>query len=286
ALSTLQALLADATRSRYSADLLLNYGNEIVGAVSKPGSANRAALQTALDASLERLAGDSGLSVADQLGAVQARVSLALLDVKGSKPLAPSLTPEMVRLVQAAVAQADQRSLDRYERQSVIPSAAHLLSQAGLLDASDALLQAELPQAISPYYHMLVLSSNAKLRGDRKSALQWSEQAYANAVGPATRLQWGSSHVLRLIDLAPSEVARIEAAAAQVIAELDPRADTFFERNRRSLEKMVKRLALWGQQPGHAPVVQKLRAQLDGVCAGLPPADAARPACQAIFAKS
>ena len=52
-------------------------------------------------------------------------------------------------------------------------------------------------------------ASNARKRGDKVVAVGWYEQAYARAEGPATRLQWGSSYVRALVDLAPGESARL-----------------------------------------------------------------------------
>jgi hypothetical protein len=48
---------------------------------------------------------------------------------------------------------------------------------------------------------MLVLASNAKLRGDKAASLDWAEKAYVGSLGPATRLQWGSGYVNKLIEL-------------------------------------------------------------------------------------
>jgi hypothetical protein len=159
------------------------------------------------------------------------------------------------------------------------------LSEVGLVDASDAMLKAELPKAVSSYYHMLVLSSNAKRRGDKLAALDWSEKAYAGSVGPATRLQWGSGYVAKLIEMAPQDSARIEKAASQVIGELEAAPETFYERNRRSLEKMGAQIHTWNADGKHTAVVQKLSTQLKGVCEKLPEADAARAACTGAFNK-
>ena len=283
ALAQVQKILADAPRARENADIFTNYANDIVTVLTTAGSAERSSLITALNGTLDKLSGDATLSKADQLGAVQAKVALALMDKpKGAKP---ELSPELVAQAQAAATKADTSSTDKYERQAVIPSAAHLLSDVGLVDASDAMLKAELPKAVSAYYHMLVLASNAKLRGDKEGALDWAEKAYAGSMGPATRLQWGSGYVQKLIEMAPQDSARIEKAATQVIAELDAAPETFYERNRRSLEKMGSQLNAWNAGGKHAPVVQKLTAQLNGVCAKLPEKDSAREACTGVFGK-
>jgi len=126
---------------------------------------------------------------------------------------------------------------------------------------------------------MLGLAANAKKRGDKAAALDWHEKAYAAAEGPATRLQWGASYVSALVDLAPQDTRRIEAAVTHVIGELDARPDTFFGRNQKSLERVGKKLAAWNKGNQHGDSLQRIRAQMAGICAKLPAADPARAAC-------
>src|SRR5690606_17283344 len=124
--------------------------------------------------------------------------------------------------VREHVKQADRTTTDLNERQTVIATAGYLLTQAGLLDESDRLLQAELSRSHSPYYHMLGLASNARKRGTpegRRAAIEWARRAYEAARGPATRLQWGNSYVGYLVELAPGDAARIEEAATAVVGE-------------------------------------------------------------------
>ncbi len=284
ALATAQGVLADASQSRQNFDVLSYYGNDIIGIATPKGSVERTALLVAWNTALDRLANDAMLSKADQLNAVQAKVTLTEIDLPvGSKP---ARDPALVAMAREAAVKAEKTTTDKYERQSVIPSAAHLLADVGLIAESDAMLQAELPKAVSPYYHMLVLASNAKKRGDITASLDWSEKAYAGSVGPATRLQWGSGFVAKLVELSPKDSARIEKTAAQVISELDAAPETFYERNRRSLEKMAKQLDTWSQKNQQAPVLKKLTAQLDAVCAKLPAQDSALGACSGVFVQA
>jgi thioredoxin-related protein len=281
ALATAQIVLTDANQSRHNFDVLSYTGNDIIGTVTAKGSAERTALLAAWNTALDRLASDATLSKADQLNAAQAKVTLTEIDLpSGSKP---TRDPVLVAMAREAAVKAEKTTTDKYERQAVVPSAAHLLSDVGLIAESDAMLQAELPKAVSPYYHMLVLASNAKKRGDITASLDWSEKAYAGSVGPATRLQWGSGYVAKLVELSPKDSARIEKAAAQVIDELDAAPETFYERNRRSLEKMAKQLNAWSQKNQQAPVLKKLTVQLNAVCAKLPAKDSARDACAGVF---
>jgi thioredoxin-related protein len=281
ALSRVQQVLREPALAHENFDVLANYATDMVGVLTPAGSAGRAALQASWVTLLDQFAADASLSRADRLSALSARLALARLDLpKDAKPVLPAA---LLAHVREAAAAADKNTSNTYERQAVIPNAADVLSEAGLLDESDALLKAELPKALSPYYHMLVLSANAKTRGDTVAALDWSERAWQESKGPATRLQWGSGYVNRLIELAPNDAARIEKAATGVLAELEAVPETFYERNRRGLEKMGQRLQAWNAKGQHAGVIRKLSQQLDGVCAKLPAQDETRAACGGVF---
>ena len=291
ALATLRGVLSDASRARDNVDILSYYANDIVSTVTVHGSPERAALLATWNTALDKLLRDTALSQADQLGAAQAKVTLTEIGLPSStgpsapgKPVAkPVRDATLVAIAREAAAKADKNTTDKFERQAVIPSAAHLLSDVGLIDESDSMLQTELPKAVSPYYHMLVLAANARQRGDVKASLDWAEKAYASSVGPATRLQWGSGFVAKLVELSPEDSARIQKAAAQVIGELDAVPETFYERNQRSLGKMAKQLDTWSTKNNQTPVLKKLTAQLNAVCAQLPQQDIARDACSNVF---
>src|SRR5947207_1947118 len=80
--------------------------------------------------------------------ALAAQVELAKLEAgKGALPAA------LQQRVQADVARADRETTDVYARQAVISGAAELLTEAGMIDASDALLTAELQRSSAPYYY-------------------------------------------------------------------------------------------------------------------------------------
>lgn len=274
--TTMLSVLQDSKLTRQSADVIINYGADMVK-VLRPDGQNRVALVQAFNGVLEQLSLDQTLSKADRLGAIGTKLALAKLSV------AKDLDPKLKEQVRQAVLSAERSTTDVYERQALIPSAADLLSQAGFADEAYAMLEAELPKAIAPYYHMLVLAANAKARGDQAGALNWAEKAWKASQGPATRLQWGSAYVSRLLELTPTDTPRIEAAASGVLAELAPTPETFYHRNRRSLEKMGQRLRVWGDQHHNKPLVHQLAQQLMAVCAKLPENDEALASCQGVF---
>ena len=271
-------MLADPTIVRESFDLVTGYPREIAGQVSLPKTEGRAALVAAWDAVLSRLAADPALSAADRLSAVGARIDLAKLDAVDGK-----LPEALLAGAREAAARGDRETTNPYARETVINGAAYVLASAGLYAESDALLTAELARSSTPYYAMLGLASNAKKRGDKAGAVDWAEKAYAAAAGPATRLQWGVTYVNMLVDLTPEATARIEQAAGQVIAELEPVPDTFYDRNHRYLERMAKKLADWNRDKPRQEAVKRMKTQLAGVCAKLPAGDPARKSCDGLW---
>ncbi|MBI3284755.1 MAG: thioredoxin fold domain-containing protein [Burkholderiales bacterium] len=271
--------LSDARLARDNMDLVTGAAAELTEYMTPPKSEARNKLVKAWNAALVRLADDATISKTDRLGAIGAQVALASLD--NAKPDAA-----LQKEVQKRVALIEQATTDAYERQSVVNTAAHALGDAGLLDDSDALLKAELKRSHSPYYFMSTLGANAKKRGDKAAAANWYEQAYNAAKGPATRLQWGSSYVSNLVDLAPAEEARIEKAVHSVLLELSRVENAFYERNRAYLDKMGKKLNEWNKDGKHQAAYQKVRGQLEGICAKLPVNDPQKAACQGVLAKS
>jgi thiol-disulfide isomerase/thioredoxin len=273
------AVLAQPTLARDNLEALAYSVDELADIFTAANSGERKELLAQWDGALAKLAGDTALSRMDRLTALSGRVSLSKLD----QPKDAKISGPLLDEVRAAAKETDQGITDKYERQAVIPAAADVLADAGLMAESNALLQSELPKAVSPYYHMLGLAANAKKAGDKQAAVDWAGKAYAAAQGPATRIQWGASYVNMLIDQTPQDAARIEKAASEIFAELEPAPETFYERNRRSLERIGKRLIAWNKDGKHKATVDKLRAQLDAVCAKLPRADESRSACEGVF---
>ena len=278
AIKILQQWFADRRQIRDNADLLTNYAGKLVAANSASASGARQALIEAGSAALQRLADDKTLSTTDQLAARVSEINLAHL----RQPPA-ALDPVLLKAAQTQVAAADRNTTDPYERQSVISAGADVLTEAGLLDASDALLNAELKRSHSPYYFMLGLAANAKLRGDKAAALRWYDQAYSAAKGPATRLQWGATYLVNLIELTPTDEAQIEKIAHSVLDELAATPDAFYERNRQKLEALGRKLTAW-KSDRHQAAFGRIATQLNTVCGKLPAGDAQRRTCQGLLA--
>jgi thioredoxin-like negative regulator of GroEL len=281
AMKLVDRLLGNPDAIRAAPDLLAFYADPVVAYLA-PAGEQRKTLASRWDAALAELLKSSALSRADEVGLWDSRVTLWKM-TNANGELTALQRAEVLRALGGIVA----ATVDRYERQAVVPDGAHVLTEAGLLDRSDELLKYELPRAVAPYYHMLVLGGNAAKRHDTKSALSWYEQAWKKSEGPATRIQWGAGFVGHVVELAPEDVKRVESAASAVIAQLTPKSETFYERNQRSLQRMAKRLVKWeGSDPARQRSVEKIKRQLAKTCARLPASEPGRANCDAVFSQT
>jgi thiol-disulfide isomerase/thioredoxin len=277
----LLALLGSTAAVKANVDNLLYGAKDVVGLLSEAGTPERRQLTDAWRAALERLVKGpdaASLSGPEELYVVRARLILAQLDA----PDAP-LPPVLIEEARASVARVDAATTDSYARQAVVNAAAGLYWEAGLDDDANRLLVAELEKAKSPYYFMLDLADLAEKAGREEEAVDWLARAYAGAKGPATRFQWGYGYLVGLLEMTPEDVARIEQVGLEVLGELDGTPDAFYQRTRMRLEQLSAKLLEWGQAPGHAPVVEKLRARTAEICGGMPAGDEGRTSCEAFL---
>ena len=172
----LMSVLADASIARENFDLVTDSADDVVRYVTLPKSQQRAALAAAWDSALQRFVADASLSATDRLLAVGTRVQLAKLDAP-----AGALPDVLLSSVREQVARGDKETTDPYAREVVINVGSQTLADAGLFDESNALLTAELTRSRTPYYFMLGLAANAKKRGDKAGAVDWTEKAYVAA---------------------------------------------------------------------------------------------------------
>ena len=274
ALQRVRAVLASPSIARANLAELTYGADTLPPFLTEAGSAPREQLLREWDRALTRLVNDGALSRLDRVAAAGGRVGLARVDTpKGALPLA--LQTE----VRGATLLALREVKDPFEREALAVSAAQVLAEAALWADSDDVLKAQMERSATPYYHMLGLASNARKRGDNAAALGWYERAYATSKGPATRLQWGATYVRALLDLAPTEVERIERAARSVIGEIEPKPETFHARNRGVLDRMSTQLNAWNKDGRHEAVLARLRTQMDAICAQLPAPAPERASC-------
>ncbi len=277
-----ERVLADPARARAQMDVLGNWGAEILRQLTPEDSAPREAMARRFDSALAKLQVDPTLSRGDRLQALIARIGVARAD-QAKDARQPKLPTTLVDEAKAAAAALDRDVTDGYERQAVITSAAYMLGQAGLWDESDALLRGNLARSHSPYYLMSQLGGNARKLGRNDEALRWYQQAFERSEGPATRLQWGSGYISALVELAPGDEQRIEAAVSQLLKEAAQDKSAFHERSARSLQRVGTKLAVWNRDGKHAAAMRRLQTQLGSTCAKVPAADGQRSTCEGVL---
>jgi hypothetical protein len=185
------------------------------------------------------------LSAPDRLAAVRLQMRMARLGYNDAS------LPQLVRIrVDQALALVD----DKYGRHTLVNTAVSALNDAGLHAEAEALLQRELTESHSPYYFKLSLAAAAKRRGDLPGMLDWYEKAWRSSVGPATRIQWGTTYLTALLDTTPGDSARIETAAAGLAQDFANTPDAFQQRNLTQAQKLLAKL------PATLPLVGVLRA--------------------------
>jgi thiol-disulfide isomerase/thioredoxin len=275
-------VLADPALSREHIDALAGGAADIVRTLEAEGSAGRAPLVAAFDAALLRLQNDATLSRGNRMDALYARIQLARIDLP-KDAVQVALPEPLLKDVRDFVARADREITDGYERQAVITYAGSALGLAGLWAESEALLKANLAKSHSPYYLMSQLGSNARKLGKKEEALSWYGQAFEKSEGPATRLQWGASYLMALVDLAPQDAGRIEKTTAQLITEAGKDSGAFEGRSVRSLQRVSTKLVAWNGDGKQAATLKRLQSQLNGVCAKVDAAEGQRAACQALL---
>ncbi|ELX11367.1 thioredoxin domain-containing protein [Janthinobacterium sp. HH01] len=218
-------VFADARLARSNMDILGNSGINLIKYATR-----REELVAALGGAAAQWADDFWLSAPDRLTAVRLQMRLGRL-------LAPS--QGLQEQVKVRVEEALAASTDPYERHTLINTAVSALNDAGLAAQAEQVLLAELPRSHAPYYFMLSLAYSAKRRGDAAAVLDWYGKAWQAAVGPATRLQWGVTYLSSLLELAPQDSARIEAAKQALDADIAiAGADAHQQRNQAQLQKL------------------------------------------------
>jgi thiol-disulfide isomerase/thioredoxin len=224
-------VFGDTRLARANMDILVNSGVNLI----KWSGARQAELVQALDKAAREFAADSWLPVHDRLTAV--RLQMRLVRLGG-----PS--EGVAELVRSTVASALAEVQDPYARHTLVNTAVSALNDAGLAGEAEALLQAELAGSHSPYYFMLSLAAAARRRGDIPATLGWYERAWRASVGSATRLQWGATYLVSVIDMTPQDQPRIEAAAQEIARDISAASDAYQQRNRTQLQRLAGKLAM------------------------------------------
>lgn len=275
AIERVTAILADDSIAKANLPLIIAFADDIVGGMTEPGSAERAALIVAWTARLDALAADAEMSIADRVYPSLVKVRLAKLDNEDG-PVDPALVEE----VRERVAWADGAAKTPYQRQAVINVAWYTLYQAGLEQEAEDMLLAELERSRQPYYFMVDLADLKKETGDTDEAIVWLRKAYDSSEGTATRFQWGYNYVSGLLEMTPDDPDAIAAATEELLTELDGHEDAIYGRTARILKRLGGKLQEWNEGGRFDPQIAQIQSRVDGLCAEIPAGDDAIGTCR------
>lgn len=234
AVKRLDATLGDPGAVCLQLDIVIGYALDLVRFLTSPGSAARLHLVASWSHALQGLEDDDTLNITERLAALRTRVRLTRLGVAD---------PQLALLASERVAEATALPMSPALRHTVFNTGAGILSDAGLLEEARLLLTTGLAESHSPFFFMHTLAGIAKRRGEPAAALDWYERAWHGATGSATRLQWGATYLLALVDLAQHDVGHIERCAEALLHEFAAVADAPFQRNRTQAARIVKALS-------------------------------------------
>jgi thioredoxin-related protein len=238
------------------------------------------ALRDAYVEAMQGAAGNASLAAADQLAAVARQVTaVKLLTPGGAVP--PALAAAAHARVDAELARTTAPEI----RSGLFNAALNVYDALGDSQRAYDVALAELPRSKEPYYVKADLGELAEDLGRGDEALRWRAEAYAEAVGAATRFQWGQSYASALLRIAPRDEARIREVTLAALGELDG-PDRIYRRARLRLERLGQELERWNAGAGgrHAGVLQALRARMQQICLKIPDAQPAHASCEAFLA--
>ncbi len=280
-----EAILADPELVIANLAFLEAAAGDAVKSLEPAPGPGRNALMQLWEKTMTAAEANEKLSVDERLSSLLPALDFHQLE-KGEKALADTALAERVR---KRVRWADENAKDAYTRQAAMSTAGGLLRTAGLKDEARQLYLAQLEKAPSPHYFMSSLADISKEEGKKDEAIDWMRKAYETANGRATRFQWGSSYLIGLMDLAPTDGDRVREESVRVLKEMLSFDDAFAGRNQARIRRLDKKYRDWNQMDVHDAEVEEIRSALQPSCAALSDqrveggSDSLRDRCSAFF---
>lgn len=153
---------------------------------------------------------------------------------------------------------------DPGEFQSTLNMVVWLMQMAGFDEEAKVLLDEHLDKTVAPHYFLSLLGDlNAD---DPEVALDWYRQAFEQAGTGSSGIKWGTTYVLRLIQLAPDDANAIDAAAQRLVTLMVANEDAFAGRNFVYLGQLETALTSWAEETDNQAVLDGLRTTISDEC--------------------
>ena len=245
-----------------------------------PADAGAEALAAAWEAVLAAVRNDPGTSAITRIGTFYGALCLFTTRQPGHAPPA-----ELVRAVHEAVREADSATDDPFARMYLFAVAYGALSMAGLYDEAYDFMTREVERSQWPDYIMLALARWAQWQGRPAEALSWTERAWREAPGPATRFERGTAYVRLLAQAAHDDEVRIEDTVITLFREASRTEDAFFLRTTRYMRRLETYLREWSGGGVHAASMARIRSEVLAICDGMADTGPSRATCRTFLAQ-
>ncbi len=233
--------------------------------IAQPDDTGRADLENAWQAAIERIRNAPETSPADRVGTYFGEICL----VRARHP-EEALPASLVREARRAVLTAARNTDDPYARLALFSSAWAVLVHVGIDNQTWDYVLNEAEDSHAPDYIMWVLAVSYEHEKTADTALDWGQQAWKAATGPATRFGLGARYVRSLLSLTPHNSRLIEKTTIKVFRELSTEPDAFFHRVTESMERLETALHECNAGGAHDDSLARLRAEVLKVCATIP----------------
>jgi hypothetical protein len=210
------AIVHDNALTPHVVDVLEDLQESFFASVHSQGATITAQFQADWARTMDEVSNDPAVPDADELYAIGTK--LYVVKQFSADKTVPS---DLAKAARARVTAALAKNVDPYVHSGMVASADFVYTVLNDEDAMYQMLKAEISTAKTPYYYMDALGDLEEKRGNVAEALSLHERAYRDAIGTATRFQWGFDYLSALLRLAPNDHQRIRQVGIEVIAELN-----------------------------------------------------------------
>lgn len=266
--------LDDPVRSRADLYFTAFYTPKLIDKVVEKDSDARTLLMSKLEARLAALWSDTTLSPAERL-----RIHFG--EARLAKMTSEDIPEDLKARVRASVDKERAGAVTQYERSAVTNMAVGVLFETDQKDYAGVVMTDEIEGSSNAYYWLVDLADLAEEAEQTEEAVALLKQAFDEAEGIATRIQWGSYYIDGLTRMTADDAAGIETATRALLGELAAQKDPVYGRNKGAVKRIGRALNKWAygskdekeagtdaevNRQGRPEVVAVLNAEFDTIC--------------------
>lgn len=266
--------LDDPVRSRADMYFTAFYTPKLIDKVVDKDSEMRVLLMSKLEARLAAFWSDTSLSPAERL-----RIHFG--EARLAKMTSEEIPEELKARVRASVDKERAGAVTQYERSTVTNWAVGVLFETDQKDYAGVIMKDEIEGSSNAYYWLVDMAGLAEEAEQTEEAVSLLRQAFEEAEGIATRIQWGAYYIDGLTRMTADDAVGIELATRGLLTELAAQEDPVYGRNKGAVKRIGRALNTWAygskeekeagtvadvNREGRPEVVAVLMAEFDTIC--------------------